>query len=115
MLVNTKNLDQFFHDFGKENFIELCNIFFEEVVELLEGMESSVNDNSLENFQRWAHRGKSSAGTFGMSELSDFLDYYAHCEIDKINMEDARNVLARCKNDFNQAIEEIKQYIANLG
>ncbi|MCX7987739.1 MAG: Hpt domain-containing protein [Bacteroidales bacterium] len=114
MVVNTRKLDSLLEEFGEKSFLEIYNIFLEEVSEVVEGMRNSILTNNLSAFQNWAHRGKTTAGTFGIMRLSKELDYYAHCELEKINIDIANKVVDKCEKDFILAIDEINDYIRTI-
>lgn len=111
MVVDKKRLDALIEELGENSFFELYNIFLEEVSVIVEGMRNGLMDNNIVAFQGWAHRGKTTAGTFGVTNLSKLLDYYAHCKPEKINFEKAQKLIEECEKEFILAIDEINDYI----
>ncbi|HOK51796.1 MAG: hypothetical protein WHT29_02675 [Bacteroidales bacterium] len=114
MAINTKQLDNLVHDLGYQPFVELFNVFLEDVSEVVEGMHNSLLNNDIAAFQGWAHRGKTTAGTFGIMKLSKKLDYYAHCDPTEITLDNARTILEECEKEFMLAIDEINDYIRTI-
>jgi len=114
MVVDTKKIESLIEEVGENSFFELYNIFLEEVSLIVEGMRNSILDNNIAAFQRWAHRGKTTAGTFGIMRLSKQLDYYAHCKPQKITLEKAQKVTEECEKEFILAIDEINDYIRTI-
>jgi|GEM_PF-1728109 len=111
MVVDMKKIDSLIEEIGEKSFIELYHIFLEEVSVVVEGMRNSLIENNITAFQGWAHRGKTTAGTFGIMQLSKDLGYYAHCKPNKITLEKAQKLVEKCEKEFILAIDEINDYI----
>ena len=111
MVVDMRKIDSLIEEFGKKTFLEIYHVFLEDVSEVVEGMRNSLMDNNIAAFQGWAHRGKTTAGTFGIMQLSKDLNYYAHCKPNKITLEKAQKLVVKCEKEFILAIDEINDYI----
>ncbi|MGC8802157.1 MAG: hypothetical protein ACP5PS_00040 [Bacteroidales bacterium] len=114
MVVNTRIVRQLHEDFGEQAFLDLYNTFLEDVSEVVEGMRNSIMNKNIIAFQGWAHRGKTTAGTFGIMQLSKQLDYFAHCNPQEITLEKAQEMVEKCEKEFILAIDEINDYIRTM-
>jgi HPt (histidine-containing phosphotransfer) domain-containing protein len=114
MAVDTRKLEELIESLGKDFFLETYNVLLEEVSELVEGMRNSLLDKNLSEFQRWAHRGKTTAGIIGLKQLSDKFNYFAHCDKSKISLEKAQQLIDESEKEFIMAIDEINNYISKM-
>jgi HPt (histidine-containing phosphotransfer) domain-containing protein len=98
----------------KDTIRELVDLFSEQGVEFANEMKMLLEKKEYYNLGLLAHKAKSSVAIIGMEDLARMLKTF---ELDAKEGKGAENYsgyVARFESETANAIEELKQYVANL-
>jgi HPt (histidine-containing phosphotransfer) domain-containing protein len=98
----------------KEILSEIVGIFRSQIVEIYEEMKSSHLKSDYYSLGMLAHKAKSSVAIMGMNDLAIMLKTFELEVKEGKNREDYIGYIERYKNDTQQAVLELDNYINNL-
>lgn len=98
----------------KEIIRELILIFSEQVVEMVNEMQSLLKKEDYYSLGMLAHSAKSSAAVMGMSDLSLMLKTFEAEGKEGRNKENYESYIKRFETEAGLAVKELENYIKNL-
>ena len=90
---------------------EMIGIFIEQVQEISEAMNTSLNNKDYITLGKLAHKAKSSVSIMGMEELSTKLKELEHNASEGKNIESYAVIVQKFESDCAEAIGELNTFI----